>query len=188
MFAFSSSSSSAANVGSSGVSSGNMGVEILEIDGSTPHPGVVIDGSIACRETNGGWVTLRSKSPLCGNERQWAMKVIDQGEGTDGSGLMMGLLPSLSSQQESSMSNKYISELGGWCLSRAGDSYGSWKCDKMPFSTGCVVEFDWDAVTRTLYMVSGKRKAIGHIPNVSETDVLYPAFSMYYLNQKLSFV
>ncbi|KAF8301655.1 hypothetical protein C3747_55g98 [Trypanosoma cruzi] len=165
-----------------------MGLEILEIDGSTPHPGVVIDGSVACRETNGGWVTLRSKSPLCGDQRQWAMKVIDQGEGTDGSGLMMGLLPSLSLQQEASMGNKYISELGGWCLSRAGDSYGSWKCDKMPFSTGCVVEFDWDGVSRTLYMVSGKRKAIGHIPNVSETDVLFPAFSMYYLNQKLSFV
>ncbi|KAG8340419.1 hypothetical protein ERJ75_000299300 [Trypanosoma vivax] len=165
-----------------------MVLEILEIDTSTPHTGVVIDGSLACRETNGGWVTLRSKTPLSANQRQWAMKVIDHGEGNDGSGLMMGLLPRLSPHQEAAMGNKYISELGGWCLSRAGDSYGTWKCDKLPFSTGCVMEFDWDAVGRTLYIVSGKRKAVGQIPNVSETDVVYPAFSMYYLNQKLSFV
>ncbi|CBH18449.1 uncharacterized protein TEOVI_000711900 [Trypanosoma equiperdum] len=165
-----------------------MGLEIFEIDTSTPHTGVVIDGTTACREANSGWVTLRAKTPLSAGQCQWAMKVIDQGEGNDGSGLMMGLLPRLNSQQEVAMGSKYISELGGWCLSRAGDSYGCWKCDKMPFSTGCVVEFDWDAASRTLYIVSGKRKASGHIPNVSEADVVYPAFSMFYLNQKLAFV
>lgn len=116
------------------------------------------------------------------------MRVVDQGEGSDGSGLMMGLLPELNAQGVSTMGSKYISELGGWCLSRAGDTYGSWKCEKIAFHTGCVVEFDWDASNSTLYIVCGKKKVTGHIPNLTSTDVVYPAFSMYYLNQKLTFV
>lgn len=165
-----------------------MGLEVFEVDPFTPHPGVAIDGSSAQRETNGGWVTLRSKEPLSSSNRQWAMRVVDQGDGTDESGLMIGLLPELNTQSASSMSNKYISELGGWCLSRAGDTYGSWKCEKIPFRTGCVIEFDWDATTMMLYIVCGKKKVTGHIPNLSPSDVVYPAFSMYYLNQKLTFV
>lgn len=165
-----------------------MGLEIFEVDPFTPHPGVAIDGSAAQRETNGGWVTLRARKPLSATNHQWAMRVVDQGEGSDGSGLMMGLLPELSPQAVSTMGSKYISELGGWCLSRAGDTYGSWKCEKLSFHTGCVVEFDWDATHSALYIVCGKKKVTGHIPNLSPTDVVYPAFSMYYLNQKLSFV
>ncbi|KPI88951.1 hypothetical protein ABL78_1917 [Leptomonas seymouri] len=165
-----------------------MGLEILEIDTSTPHPGVTVDGSVAQRETNGGWVTLRSKTPLSAANHQWAVRVLDQGEGADGSGLMVGLLPQLSTTATNAAGNKYISELGGWCLSRAGDTYGAWKCDRFPYSTGCVVEFDWDAPTNTLYMVSGNKKATGHIPAVKENDLVYPAVSMYYLNQKVAFV
>lgn len=165
-----------------------MGLDILEVDTTSPHPGVTIDVTSAQRETNGGWVTLKSKTPLTASNHQWAMRVVDQGEGNDGSGLMMGILPQLTPHMASSMGSKYISELGGWCLSRAGDSYGTWKCDRLPYSTGCVVEFDWDVTSGTLYMVCGKKKAIGHIPTLKDSDVVYPAFSMYYLNQKVAFV
>lgn len=165
-----------------------MGLDIFDVDLFTPHPGVAIDGASAQRETNGGWVTLRARTPLTAATHQWGIRIVDQGEGNDGSGLMLGIVPQLSSQSTSSMGNKYISELGGWCLSRAGDSYGAWKCDRLPFSTGCVVEFDWDASTGSLYIVCGKKKVTGHIPSLTELDVIYPAFSMYYLNQKVVFV
>ncbi|CAJ1011208.1 hypothetical protein Q4I28_006521 [Leishmania naiffi] len=165
-----------------------MGLDVLEIDPATPHPGVTIDGTTAQRETNGGWVTLRSKTPLSTTNHQWAIRILDQGEGADGSGLMIGLLPQLSAQMASATGGKYISELGGWCISRAGDTYGAWKCDRFPYSTDCVVEFDWDAATGTVYMVSGNKKGTGHIPGLKESDVLYPAVSMYYLNQKVAFV
>lgn len=161
---------------------------MFEVDTSTPHPGVMIDGRTAQRETNGGWVTLRARTPLTPNNHQWAVRIIDQGEGNDGSGLMLGVLPQLSPSAVSSMGSKYISELGGWCLSRAGDFYGSWRCEKMSFSTGCVVEFDWDVTSGTLFIVCGKRKVVGHLPALTPDDVLYPAFSMYYLNQHLTFV
>lgn len=165
-----------------------MGLEFFEVDTTTPHPGITIDGRTAVRETNGGWVTLRSRTPLTPTNRQWAIRVMDQGEGNDGSGLMLGLLPQLSPQAISSMGGKYIAELGGWCISRAGDTYGSWRCEKFSFSSGCVLEFDWDPSTGSLYIVSGKKKVTGHIATLSENDVVYPAISMYYLNQKLAFV
>lgn len=165
-----------------------MGLKVFDIDGTTPHPGIIIDGLVAARETNGGWVTLRSTVPLTSDNHQWALKVIDQGEGNDGSGLMMGLLPKLSPSNAASMGTKYISELGGWCFSRAGESYGQWKCEKMPFVSGSVVEFDLDIASKTLYIVSGRERAVGHIPLLIETEEYYPAFSMYYLNQRMTFV
>lgn len=165
-----------------------MGVTVFEVDTTTQHPGVVVDGAVACRETNGGWVTLRSTQPLTAENHQWAIKVIDQGEGTDGSGLMVGLLPRVSPGNANAMGSKYISELGGWCISRAGESYGAWKCDKMPYATGSVVEFDLDIPAKTLYIVCGKERAVAHIPSLHDDDEVYPAFSMYYLNQKVLFV
>ncbi|CCW62747.1 unnamed protein product [Phytomonas sp. EM1] len=165
-----------------------MGLEVFEIDLTTPHHGVFVDRYSVQRETNGGWVTLRARTPLTAENHQWAVRILDQGEGSDGSGLMLGLLPQLSPQLAASMESRYISELGGWCLSRAGDSYGSWKCEKMHFFTGCVVEFDWDATTGSLYIVCGKRRATGIISAATEAQALYPAISMYYLNQKVAFV
>lgn len=155
---------------------------------STPHPGVAIDGSTAQRDTNGGWVTVRAKEPLSCSNHQWGVRIIDQGEGADGSGLMLGLLPQLSSQLTSAMGSKYISELGGWCISRAGDCYGAWKCDEISFSTGCVVEFDFDAASGNLYVVCGKRSVSGRISSLTDSDAVFPAFSLYYLNQKVVFV
>lgn len=165
-----------------------MGLTVFEIDSTTPHPGITIDNSLATRETNGGWVTIRSTKPLSAENHQWAMKVVDQGEGNDGSGLMLGLLPKLSPGNVSNMGGKYISELGGWCISRAGESYGSWKCEKLPYHTGSVVEFELDVGSKTLHIVCGKERALGHIPVLNEAEELFPAFSMYYLNQKVMFV
>eukprot|EP00796_Vickermania_ingenoplastis_P013335 gene13335-9168_t len=165
-----------------------MGLEIFEIDPTTPHPGVALDGSSAQRDTNGGWVTLRTKEPLTAQNHQWAVKIVDQGEGVDGSGLMLGLLPHLSSQMVRSMGSKYIMELGGWCISRAGDRYGDWECDELSFSTGCVVEFDLDASSGKLYIVCGKYSVCGRIESLTDADVVYPAVSLYYLNQRVTFV
>ncbi|CAD2216364.1 hypothetical protein AGDE_00776 [Angomonas deanei] len=165
-----------------------MGLEVFEMDTQCPHPGVSLYDTVAQRETNGGWVTVRSKSPLTEDNHQWAVHIVDQGEGTDGSGLMVGMLPELSSSALNGMGSRYISELGGWCISRAGDTYGSWRCERVEFSSGCVLEFDWDAQSGTLYIVCGRRKVTAHIPSLSPKDLLYPAVSMYYLNQKVVFV
>ena len=165
-----------------------MVLQVFELDVATPHPGIVIEGPVASRETNGGWVTLRATRPLTADNHQWAVKILDHGEGNDGSGLMVGLLPKLTSSSIPSMGTKYVSELGGWCLSRAGESYGTWKCEKLPFHTGSVLEFDLDVQGRTLHVVSGRDRAVGHIPSLTDADELYPAFSMYYLSQKVMFV
>lgn len=165
-----------------------MGLMKFVIDPTTPHPGITIEGPIASRETNGGWVTIRSTQPLTPDNHQWAMKIIDQGEGNDGSGLMLGIVPKLTSNNIASLGGKFISELGGWCISRAGESYGSWKCEKISFGTGMVVEFDLDVVSKTVHVVCGKERALGHIPALTDSEELYPAFSMYYLNQKVQFV
>eukprot|EP00672_Neobodo_designis_P010181 CAMPEP_0174855760 /NCGR_PEP_ID=MMETSP1114-20130205/34152_1 /TAXON_ID=312471 /ORGANISM="Neobodo designis, Strain CCAP 1951/1" /LENGTH=126 /DNA_ID=CAMNT_0016090525 /DNA_START=97 /DNA_END=473 /DNA_ORIENTATION=- len=126
------------------------------MDTSAPHPGVNIapDG-VATRDTNGGWVTLRATQPLTPACTHWAVRIDDQGDGSDGSGLMIGLLPRLQQHAAPMLGSKYISELGGWCLSRAGESYGTWKCDPIPFGTGTVVEFDLDMRSKTLTIVCG---------------------------------
>lgn len=166
-----------------------MGLEIFEIESSTPHPGVAIEsGTIAQRDTNGGWVTMRSKEPLSARNHQWALRILDQGESNDGSGLMIGLLPQLNGPMVSAMGSKYIAELGGWCISRAGEVYGDWKVERVSFGTNSVIEFDFDASSGALHIVCGKRSVSGHIPSLSDADVVYPAFSLYYLNQKVAFV
>jgi len=165
-----------------------MGITIFELDSTTLHPGVVIDSDgVATRDTNGGWVTLRATQPLTPQCHQWAVKILDHGEGADGSGLMLGLMPKVHPHNAGSLASKYISELGGWCISRAGECYGSWKCERLSFSTGCVVEFDLDFSTKQLHIVCGKDHAIGHIPQLTD-DELYPAVSLYYMNQKVCFV
>lgn len=166
-----------------------MVLNTFEVDTSTPHPGVVVaDSGIVSRETNGGWVTLRTTRPLSVDQRQWGIKILDQGEGNDGSGLMVGLLPRVPAQHIPSMGSKYISELNGWCISRAGESYGAWKCDRLPFTTGSVLEFDLDVTSKTLYVVCGKERAVAHLPGLTDDEAVYPAVSMYYLNQKVMFV
>ena len=165
-----------------------MVLELFELDPTTPRPGIVIKDGLAARETNGGWVTLKSTTPITKTNRQWAIKIVDHGEGNDGSGLMVGILPKTPPDIAPNLGSKYISELGGWCFSRAGESYGSWKCDRVPFGTGSVIEFDLDLPSKTLSIVCGKERGTGYFPYLAEGAELYPAISMYYLNQKVMFV
>ena len=166
-----------------------MGLTVFEVDRSSPHPGVAIgDDGIASRDTNGGWVTLRATQPLSPSCTQFAVKIVDQGEGPDGSGLMIGLLPRLQLHNAPMLGSKYISELGGWCLSRAGECYGSWKCEPLPYGTGSVIEFDVDAKAKEVTIVCGRDVAVEHIPGLGDIDEVYPAISLYYMNQKVCFV
>lgn len=165
-----------------------MGLQRFVFDDTTPHSSVAInEDGIASRSGSGTWVTLRSTEPLSPSNRQWAFKVVHQGEGTDGSGLMLGLLPK--QHNTTLMSSKYISELGGWCVSRAGESYGSWKCERVPFGTGQVVEFEVDFATKTMYVICGKVRASGSISALQiDSQDYYPACSVYYHGQRVMFV
>lgn len=165
-----------------------MVLQIFDFDATSPHPGVAITDGVASRDSNGGWVTLRSTQPLTPACHQWAIRIVDQGEGNDGSGLMIGLIPKLQQHAAPMLGSKYISELGGWCVSRAGESYGSWKCERVAFGSGSVVEFDVDFSAKTVTIVCGKETAIGHIPGLGEMDEVFPAVSLYYMNQKVCFV
>eukprot|EP00760_Papus_ankaliazontas_P028066 PhM_4_TR350/c0_g1_i1/m.71514 len=176
-----------------------MVLDTFSFDTSTPHSGVRIDDDgIATKEFNGGWVTLRSTRPLSMSAtattptgvgcRQWGVKIVDHGESPDASGLMLGLLPRLSPTTAQHMSSKYISELGGWCLSRAGEFYGSWKCERITFGTGAVVEFDVDASSGAVSITCGVDRAMGHIVGLGDNVELYPAVSLYYASQRVVFV
>ena len=183
-----------------------MVVHVFEFDRATPHAGVDIDDTgVATRDTNGGWITLRASEPLSSLAssggapppstapflpQRFAIRILDQGEGNDTSGLMIGVLPKIVTPAASAMmASKYIAELGGWCLSRAGESYGTWKCDRLAFGTGQVVEFEVDFVTRAVTVSCGKDIVTGQLPaTLPEGDDLYPAVSLYYINQKVVFV
>eukprot|EP00759_Apiculatamorpha_spiralis_P000542 PhF_6_TR10189/c0_g1_i1/m.15801 len=120
-----------------------MVVQIYTFDTSTSRTGVRLEeDGMAVKEANGGWVSLRSTQPLTPSNPHWAIKIVDHGESPDASGLMVGLLPKLSPGSAQQMGTKYISELGGWCLSRAGEYYGAWKCERVSFGTGSVVEME----------------------------------------------
>jgi hypothetical protein len=160
----------------------------FQVDASLVHPGVRLEDGVAVKETNGGWVTLRATKSLSTGNHQWGVKIVDQGEGTDGSGLMLGLLPALpGGASPAAYGAKYISELGGWCFSRAGQTYGNWKCDRLPFGTGAVVEFAADVAAGTLTVTCGRERVVGLVPGLRDTET-YPAISLYYLNQKVAFV
>ena len=162
-----------------------MGSDSFFIDDSTPHAGIIVSGNTLVREQTSGWVTLRATHALTSNCRTFAVRIVDVGQSSDGSGLMIGLLPKLPSSAVALLGTKYISELGGWCLSRAGDCYGTWKCDRIPFTAGSVVEFEVDFATKTVHVVCGKEVAVGHIASLSEAEEVYPAISLYYTGQKV---
>eukprot|EP01062_Namystynia_karyoxenos_P059609 TRINITY_DN51042_c0_g1_i1.p1 TRINITY_DN51042_c0_g1~~TRINITY_DN51042_c0_g1_i1.p1 ORF type:complete len:165 (+),score=61.89 TRINITY_DN51042_c0_g1_i1:74-568(+) len=164
-----------------------MGLVTFQIDGNSPHPGVRIEDDMAIKDTNGGWVTLRSTKALSPGNHQWALKIHDHGDHSDGSGIMIGMLPKLSPSAVASLGSKYISELGGWCISRAGQVYGPWKMDRITFSTGSVVEWDVDVSREMVTLTCGKDRTCGYVSGLRDAE-LYPAFSLYYLNQKVSFV
>jgi hypothetical protein len=162
-----------------------LGSDCLLIDSTTPHAGIVVTGNTLTRDQTSGWVTLRSTTPLSPQCRTFAVRIVDVGQSSDGSGLMIGLLPRLPSSAVALLGTKYVSELGGWCLSRAGDCYGTWKCDRIPFGTGSVVEFEVDFAAKTVHVVCGKEVGVGHIASLGETEEVYPAVSLYYTGQKV---
>eukprot|EP00659_Diplonema_papillatum_P001396 gene1396-2146_t len=161
-----------------------MGLVAFQLDTSTPHPGVRIEDDMAVKDTNGGWVTLKATKALSPGNHQWAVKIVDQGDGTDGSGLMVGLLPILTPANAATcLSSKYISEMGGWCISRAGQTYGNWKCSRLSFHAGAVVELDVDFAKECISLSCGREKVVGAIAGLRDVEV-YPAVSLYYINQK----
>ena len=163
-----------------------MGAETYDVDDSTPHTGVTItSGNTLTRDQSAGWVTLRATRPLTSASRTFAVRVLDVGQSSDGSGFMVGLLPRLPTAAVALLGTKYISELGGWCLSRAGDSYGAWKCDRLPFGAGSVVEFEVDMAAKTVHVTCGRECAVGHIAALGDGEELYPAVSLYYAGQKV---
>ena len=164
-----------------------MGVVPFQIDTSTPHPGVRIEDDVAVKHTCGGWVTMRAKKALSPGNHQWGIKILDQGDGADGSGLMVGILPKLSPSDVACLGSKYCSEVEGWCVSRAGQFYGTWKGDKIEYGTGCVIEFNVDTSRESVTITCGEKKVVGFINGIRDIE-LYPSFSMYYLNQRVMFV
>lgn len=162
-----------------------MGADTFTIDNTTPHAGIIVESNTLTREQTTGWVTLRATRPLTTTNRTFAVRIIDVGQSSDGSGLMLGLLPRLPTAAVALLGTKYISELGGWCLSRAGDCYGTWKCDRIPFTAGSVVEFEVDFATKTVHVVCGKDSAVGHIASLGDAEEVFPAVSMYYTGQKV---
>ena len=163
-------------------------LEVYVLDTTSPHSGVRVEDGIAVKEANGGWVTLRSTTPLTPSSHQFGVKIIDHGESPDASGLMLGLLPRLSSNVVPQMGSKYISELGGWCLSRAGEFYGTWKCERISFVTGTVVEIDVDFASGAVSITCGGERALGHIVGLGDSVEVYPAVSLYYASQRVVFV
>lgn len=175
-----------------------MGRTRFAFDVTTPHPGVTIDDEcIVTKDTNGGWVTVKSSTPLSPGNMNWSFKILDQGEGSDGSGLMLGFMAApLSSYSDwlSSFGRKYIYELGGWCLSRSGILYGSYARDRLPFGTGSVVEFSVDPAASTIELrISGgpywpdTYSLVAAAPGVPAVE-LYPAVSLFYMDQRVAFV
>lgn len=166
-----------------------MPSDSFQVDDSTPHAGVTITlgNTTLTRDQSTGWVTLRSTRPLSPTCKTFAVRISDVGQSSDGSGLMIGLLPRLPAAAVALLGTKYISELGGWCLSRAGDSYGSWKlADRLPFGSGSVVEFELDVAAKAVHIVCGRETAVGHIAALGDNEELYPAVSLYYAGQKVT--
>jgi hypothetical protein len=165
-----------------------MPSDSFTLDDTTPHSGVTLSaGNTAIiRDQSSGWVTIRATRPLSSACRTFAVRVVDVGQSSDGSGLMIGLLPRLPAAAVALLGTKYISELGGWCLSRAGDSYGSWKlADRIPFVSGSVIEFELDAAAKTVHIVCGRESTVGHIAALADNEELFPAISLYYAGQRV---
>ena len=157
------------------------------IDTSTPHGDVIINENCAIKPAV-GWVTVHATEPIASGVHEWSIKIESQGETSDGSGLMLGIVPKNFNRYDS-----FISQGGGWCISRAGKFYGNWKrVDtntssgiSLVFGTGDVVVFELDTESARLTVSVGDRYVIGELSNLN-TDV-YPAISLHYKLQHVCF-
>ena len=156
------------------------------IDNSTPHGDLVVSDNSALKPGI-GWVTVHVTEALKSGVHEWGVCIENHGETSDGSGLMLGIVPKNYGRYDS-----FISQGGGWCLSRAGKFYGHWRrvdsnssVTSLVFGTGDHVSFELDVEAARLTVRVGDKFVIGEISNLSG-DV-YPAISLHYRHQHVRF-
>ncbi|CCW61796.1 unnamed protein product [Phytomonas sp. EM1] len=154
------------------------------IDTTTPRGDVVITEDSAMKSVN-SWVTLKVTEGIQRGLHEWSVYIENQGETSDGSGLMLGIVP-----QNFSKYDSFISQGGGWCLSRAGKFYGNWRrqdanVPTLTYGTGDRVVFLLNYDNATMMVRVGNTYVIGEIHNLS-TEV-FPAISLHYRQQVVRF-
>ncbi|RNF12537.1 putative ubiquitin-protein ligase [Trypanosoma rangeli] len=153
------------------------------LDTTTPRGDVIITEASAMKPGN-GWITLQVTEGIRRGVHEWCVKIEHQGETTDGSGLMLGIVPKSFAKYDS-----FISQGGGWCLSRAGKFYGHWRRQdnnlSVVFGAGDRVVFilDYEAARMTVRV--GDKSVVGEISNIAPE--VYPAISLHYRHQFVRF-
>ncbi|CAJ1041121.1 putative SPRY domain/HECT-domain (ubiquitin-transferase) [Leishmania shawi] len=154
------------------------------IDSSTPHSDTVIAESSALKPSV-GWVTLQVTEGIRRGIHEWGIKIEHHGESNDGSGLMLGIVPKNFTKYDT-----FISQGGGWCLSRAGKFYGHWRRTDtgggvLTFGTGdrIVLTLDYDAAVMTVRV--GDKMIVGELSGL--TMEVFPAISLHYRHQHVRF-
>ncbi|CCW66746.1 unnamed protein product [Phytomonas sp. Hart1] len=154
------------------------------IDTTTPRGDVVITEDSAMKSVN-SWVTFKVTEGIQRGLHEWSVYIENQGETSDGSGLMLGIIP-----QNFNKYDSFISQGGGWCLSRAGKFYGNWRrqdsnVPTLTYGTGDHVVFLLNYDNATMMVRVGNTYVIGEIHNLS-TEV-FPAISLHYRQQVVRF-
>ena len=157
------------------------------LDATTPHGDVLLVNENSAVKPATGWVTVHAVEPITHGIHEWSIKIENQGETSDGSGLMLGIVPKVFCRYDS-----FISQGGGWCLSRAGKFYGHWKrvegigsTGTLVFGTGDTVTFELDTETSRMTVAVGDRFVVGEISKL--TPEVYPAASLHYRQQHICF-
>ncbi|GET86999.1 hypothetical protein, conserved [Leishmania tarentolae] len=154
------------------------------IDSSTPHSDTVIAESSALKPSV-GWVTLQVTEGIRRGVHEWGIKIEHHGESNDGSGLMLGIVPKNFTKYDT-----FISQGGGWCISRAGKFYGHWRRTDsgggvLTFATGdrIILTLDYDAAVMTVRV--GDKTVVGEVSGL--TMEVFPAISLHYRHQHVRF-
>lgn len=156
-------------------------------DTTTPHGDVVLTESSAMKP-GVGWITLHATEGIRHGIHEWCIKIENQGETTDGSGLMLGIVPSNYCRYDT-----FISQGGGWCLSRAGKFYGQWRrlnlvndaTNTVVFSKDDRVILLLDYDNARLSVRVGSNVVVGEISNLAPE--VFPAVSLHYKTQQVRF-
>ncbi|KEG15001.1 putative ubiquitin-protein ligase [Trypanosoma grayi] len=153
------------------------------LDPTTQRGDVIITEATAMKPGN-GWITLQVTEGIRRGVHEWCVKIEHQGETTDGSGLMLGIVPKSFAKYDS-----FISQGGGWCLSRAGKFYGHWRRQdtnaSVVFGTGDRVTFTLDYEAARMTVRVGDKSVVGEISNLAPE--VYPAVSLHYRHQFIRF-
>lgn len=153
-------------------------------DTTTPHGDVVVTEASAMKPGI-GWITLQATEGIRRGVHEWCVKIENQGETSDGSGLMLGIVPSNYSKFDS-----FISQGGGWCLSRAGKFYGHWRRqdsrnNTISFGTDDRVVLLLDYEAARLSVRVGNKIIVGEISDLAPE--VFPAISLHYRRQHVRF-